>query len=58
MFEVVAQGEGPLFMSPDTDKARNFFRHKERALVNKVMPVKEAVDLFIRDDISELITMD
>ena len=49
MFEVVAQGEGPLFMSPDADKAREFFRHKERALVNKVMSVKEAVDLFIRD---------
>jgi hypothetical protein len=40
MFEVVAQGEGPLFMGPDADKARNFFRHKERALVNKVMSVK------------------
>ena len=49
MVEVVAQGEGPLFMSPDADKAREFFRHKERALVNKVMSVKEAVDLFIRD---------
>jgi len=49
MFEVVAQGEGPLFVSPDADKARDFFRHKERALVNKVMSVKEAVALFVHD---------
>jgi len=49
MFEVVAQGEGPLFMSPDADKARDFFRQKERALINKVMSVREAVDLFVHD---------
>lgn len=49
MFEVIAQGEGPLFMSSDADKARDFFRHKERALVNKVMSVREAVDLFVHD---------
>ncbi len=49
MFEVVAQGEGPLFMSPDADKARDFFRQKERAMINKVMSVREAVDLFIHD---------
>ena len=29
MFEVVAQGEGPLFMDPDADKAREVFRHKK-----------------------------
>jgi glutaconate CoA-transferase subunit A len=49
MFEVVAQGEGPLFTSPDADKAREFFRQKERALINKVMSVREAVDLFVHD---------
>jgi glutaconate CoA-transferase subunit A len=49
MLEVIAQGEGPLFMDPDADKAREFFRHKNRALVNKVMTVKEAVDLFVHD---------
>ena len=49
MFEIVAQGKGPLFMSPDADKARDFFRHKERALINKVMSVREAVDLFVHD---------
>ena len=49
MFEVVVQGEGPLFMSPDADKARDFFRQKERALINKVMSVREAVDVFVHD---------
>jgi glutaconate CoA-transferase subunit A len=36
-------------MSPDAEKAREFFRHKNRALVNKLMSVKEAVDLFVHD---------
>ncbi len=49
MVEVIVQGEGPLFMNPDADKARDFFRHKNRTLVNKSMSVKEAVDLFIHD---------
>jgi glutaconate CoA-transferase subunit A len=49
MVEVIAQGEGPLFMNPDAEKAREFFRHKNRALVDKSMSVKEAVDLFVHD---------
>ena len=49
MVEVNVQGEGPLFVNPDAEKAREFFRHKNRALVNKSMSVKEAVDLFIHD---------
>jgi glutaconate CoA-transferase, subunit A len=49
MFEVVAQGEGPLFMDPDADKAREFFRHKNRALVSKVMTVKEAVEKLVHN---------
>ncbi|MCX5907652.1 MAG: CoA transferase subunit A [Deltaproteobacteria bacterium] len=49
MFEVVAQGEGPLFMDPDADKAREFFRGKKRALVNKVMSVKAAVERYVHD---------
>ncbi len=49
MFEVVAQGEGPLFMDPDADKAREFFRKKNRSLVNKLMTVKEAVSKFVHD---------
>lgn len=49
MYEVIAQGEGPLFMDPDADKARAFFRQKKRALTNKVMPLKEAVAEFVQD---------
>lgn len=49
MFEVVAEGKGPLFTDPDADKAREFFRRKNRALTNKVMGVKEAVEKFIHD---------
>jgi len=49
MFEVVAQGEGPLFTDPNADSARGFFREKKRALVNKVMSVKEAVAKFIHE---------
>ena len=49
MFEVVAQGEGPLFMDPNADKAREFFRHKKRALVSKVMSVTEGVERFVHD---------
>ncbi len=49
MFEVIAQGEGPLFMDPDADKAREFFHNKQRAIVNKVMTVKEAVNRFVHD---------
>jgi glutaconate CoA-transferase subunit A len=49
MFEVVTQGQGPLFMDPDADKAREFFRQKDRALKGKVMSVKEAVEKFVHD---------
>jgi glutaconate CoA-transferase subunit A len=49
MFEVVAQGEGPLVREPDADKAREFFRTKNRAMVNKTMTVKEAVEKFVHD---------
>ena len=49
MFEVVAEGGGPLFMDPDADKAREHFHAKNRALVNKVMTVSEAVGKFIHD---------
>ncbi len=49
MLEGVAQGEGPLFRDPDADKARDFFRHKNRSLVSKVMTVKEAVAKFVHD---------
>lgn len=49
MHEVIAEGEGPLFTDPDADKAREYFRTKKRAMVNKVMTVSEAVGKFIHD---------
>ncbi len=49
MLEVVAEGSGPLFMDPDPDKAREFFRKKNRAMVSKVMSVREAVEKFVHD---------
>ncbi len=45
----LASGTGPLFMDPDPDAARAFFRKKSRALTNKVMSVKEAVSRFVHD---------
>ena len=36
-------------MDPSADAARAFFRHKPRALTNKVMSVKEAVSRFVHD---------
>jgi glutaconate CoA-transferase subunit A len=49
MHEVIAEGEGPLFMDPDADKAREYFRTKNRAMVHKVMTVSEAVGKYIHD---------
>ena len=37
------QGQNQLFSDPDADKAREFFRHKSRAMVNKVTTAEEAV---------------
>ena len=45
----LASGLGPLFMDPDADAARAFFRKKSRALTNKVMSVSEAVSRFLQD---------
>ena len=44
-----ACGAGPLFMDPEPDRARAFFKKKNRALTDKVMPVNEAVAQFVRD---------
>jgi len=43
------QGQNQLFTDPDADKAREFFRHKSRAMVNKVTTVEEAVKTMIKD---------
>jgi len=47
--EVLDQGIGRVFTDPDADKARAFFRKKSRALVPKMMSVKEAVEKFVHD---------
>lgn len=39
----------PLFSSPDSDAARSAFAQKPRGLVDKVMPVAEAVRRFVHD---------
>jgi glutaconate CoA-transferase, subunit A len=38
-----------LFTNPDPDNARDFFRHKSRALTNKVTTVEQAVAVHIHD---------
>lgn len=47
--EVLEQGVNPVFMDPDPDKAREFFRKKPRAMVDKRMTEKEVVERFIPD---------
>ena len=46
---VLDQGANPLFMDPDPDKAREFFRGKPRAMTDKRMTEKEAVEKFVHD---------
>ena len=47
--KVLDQGVNPIFMDPDPDKAREFFRKKPRAMVDKRMTEKEAVEKFVPD---------
>lgn len=47
--KILAEGKNPLFMDPDPDKARAFFKTKSRAMTDKRMTVKEAVEKFIPD---------
>jgi glutaconate CoA-transferase subunit A len=46
---VLDEGIGPLFMDPDPDKAREFFRAKPRAMTDKRMSAREAVERFVPD---------
>ena len=46
---VLEEGVNPLFMDPDPDKARQFFATKSRAMTDKRMTEKEAVEKFIPD---------
>jgi glutaconate CoA-transferase subunit A len=47
--KVLDEGVNPLFMDPDPDRARDFFRTKTRAMVDKRMTEKEAVEKFVTD---------
>ncbi len=47
--DVLDQGIGKIFTDPDADRARAFFRQKNRKLESKVMTVKEAVEKFVKD---------
>jgi glutaconate CoA-transferase subunit A len=49
VYEVIAEGKGPLFVDPDPDHAREFFRTKERALTDKRTTVREAVSRLVHD---------
>lgn len=43
------QGQNQLFADPDADTAREFFRHKSRAMVSKVSTAAEAVRSLLKD---------
>ncbi|MCF8054062.1 MAG: CoA transferase subunit A [Deltaproteobacteria bacterium] len=47
--EVIQQGIGRIFTDPNADKAREFFRKKNRKLEPKVMSVKDAVTKFVKN---------
>jgi glutaconate CoA-transferase, subunit A len=47
--QIIDQGIGPLFMDPDPDKNREFFRNKTRKMVRKVMDLRDAVAQFVHD---------
>jgi len=45
----VEAGQGVLFTDPDPDKARQFFRTKNRKMIRKVMELKDAIEKFVHD---------
>lgn len=47
--KVIQEGINPLFMDPDPDNAREFFKNKTRAMIDKRMTEKEAVEKYIPD---------
>src|SRR5436305_13944817 len=49
MTNPLSEGAGPLFADPSANRAREFFRTKPRALVDKLMSVKDAVAKFVGD---------
>ncbi|MBC2714736.1 MAG: CoA transferase subunit A [Desulfobacteraceae bacterium] len=47
--DIIDQGQGTLFADPDPDKAREFFRAKNRKMENKVMNLKDAITKYVHD---------
>jgi glutaconate CoA-transferase subunit A len=47
--DILSQGEGALLGDPSSERARQFFAGKPRALTDKVMTVAEAVRRFVQD---------
>ena len=45
----LTEGIEELFCDPDPDRARETFRQKERALVDKTMTLKDAIAKFVKD---------
>lgn len=45
----ILQGTGQLFVNPDPDEARAYFREKSRSKVSKLTSLKEAVERFVHD---------
>ena len=47
--EIIDQGKGELFVDPDPDNTRSFYRTKNRKIENKVMTLKDAIAKFVHD---------
>src|SRR5215210_7363181 len=45
----LSQGDGPLYADPSANRAREFFRNKPRALVDKITTVNDAVARLVSD---------
>src|SRR6195256_3897824 len=45
----LSHGDGPLYADPSANRAREFFRNKPRALIDKLTSVKDAVTRFVND---------
>jgi len=46
---VIGAGRSELYTDPDPDHARAFFHQKTKKMVNKVMPLAKAVEMFVHD---------
>lgn len=47
--EILDQGIGQMFMDPDPDASRSFFRNKQRKMTDKVVELKDAVGNFVNN---------